>query len=152
MTIIGDIVLDCAMFCQSTEAKCMDFAIKVCYQISSTTLLLQMYRILCIKILYDDKVESPVHLPNSMVQMGTVGPQCLLASSHTNPREMVQLDTTISAVCSENSSIHLFECVWKVFLRAFGEDKPKVRQCRLILCECTVLYFQGHRLCELAGC
>ena len=39
---------------------------------------------------------------------------------------------------------------WKVFLRAFGEDKAKIRQYCLILCECTVLDFQCHRLCELA--
>ena len=109
-----------------------------------------MYHILCIKILYDDEVKSPVHLPNSMVQMCTVGPWCLLASGNINPREMVQLDTTISAVCSEYSSIHLFKCVWKMFLRAFGEDKAKVRQCCFIFCDCTVLDFQGHRLCELA--
>ena len=42
--------------------------------------------------------------------------------------------------------------VWKVFLRAFGEDKAKIRQCCFIFCDCTVLDFQGHRLSKLAGC
>ena len=111
-----------------------------------------MYRILGIKILYDDKVESPVLLPNSMVQMCTVGSRCLLASGNTNPREMAQLDATICAVCSEHSTVHLSKSVWKVFLRALGEDEAEVRQYCFILCQCTVLDFQCHRFCELARC
>ena len=85
-----------------------------------------MYHILCIKILYDDKVESPVLLPNSTVQMCTVRSWCPLSPSHTNPRKVVQLDATICAVCGKHSSISLSKSVWKVPLRALGEDEAEV--------------------------
>ena len=112
-----------------------------------------MYRILSIKIWYDDKVEPPLIVSLlSVVYMCTVRSQCSFSPSHTNPREVVQLDATIRATCGKHTSISLSKSVGKVPLRAFGEDKVEVRQCCLILCECTVLNFQGHRLCEFAGC
>ena len=68
-----------------------------------------MYHNLRIKILYDDKVEPPVFLPNSMVQMCTVSSRSPLSPSHTNPREMAQLNATICAVCGEQTSIQLVQ-------------------------------------------
>ena len=61
-----------------------------------------MYCIFGLKILCDDKVESPfIHLPHSVVQMCTVGPWGLLSPGHSIPREVAQLDATIRAVSSE---------------------------------------------------
>ena len=112
-----------------------------------------MYRIHCIKILCDDKVVSPViHLLHSAVAMSTV---CLWSTrfpSDSKPREVTQLNAAIGAVCSEHPTIHLSEPVGKVSLGAFCRDKAETRQCCLILSECTMLDFQGHRLCEFAGC
>ena len=110
-----------------------------------------MYRVLCIKILHDDKIESPMHLLHSVVQMCTVWPWCLLASSNTNSRKVFQFDATKGAVFGEHSSTHLFKSVRKVFLRAVGWDKAEVRQYCFIFCKSTVLDLQRHRLCELAG-
>jgi len=112
-----------------------------------------MYRVHCIKILCDDKVVSPViHLLCRAVAMSTV---CLWSThfpSDSKPREVAQLNAAIGAVCSEHPTIHLSEPVGKVSLGAFCRDKAETRQCCLILSECTVLDFQGHRLCEFAGC
>ena len=106
----------------------------------------EQYHILCIKILCDDKVESPVvHLLHSVVQMCTVRSRGALSPSHSIPREVAQLDATIGAVCSEHSSIYLSELVGKVSLGAFGRDKAEARQHFFISSECTVLDFQCHR-------
>ena len=87
----------------------------------------KQYHILCIKILCDDKVKSPViHLLHSVVQMCTVRSWSALSPSHSIPREVAQLDATIGAVCSEHSSIYLSEPVRKVSLRAFGRDKAEI--------------------------
>ena len=61
-----------------------------------------MYRIFGLKILCDDKVESPfVHLLHSVIQMCTVGPWGPLSANDNIPREVAQLDATIRAVCGE---------------------------------------------------
>ena len=87
----------------------------------------ELYHILHIKILCDDKVESPViHLLHSVVQMCTVGSRGASSPSHSIPREVAQLDATIGAVCGEHSSIYLSELVGKVFLRAFGRDEAEI--------------------------
>ena len=112
-----------------------------------------MYRILQFKILCDDKVESPVvHLLHSVIQMCTVRLWGALSPSDSITREVAQLDATIGTVAGKYSSIHLSESVGKVPLRAFGRDKTEIRQFCLIFSERTVLNFQCHRLCELAGC
>ena len=112
-----------------------------------------MYHILSIKILCDDKVVSPViDLLHSAIKMCTVGLRSAPSPSDSVPREVVQLDATIGAVQSEHSSIHLSEPVGKVSLRAFRGDETEIRQYCLVLSECTVLNFQGHRLCEFTGC
>ena len=113
----------------------------------------KMYRILRVKILCDDKVESPViHLLHSVKQMCTVKPRGALSPSDSIPREMAQLDATIGTVAGKHSSIHLSEPVGKVLLGAFGGDKTEIRQFCLIFSECAVLNFQCCRLRELAGC
>ena len=112
-----------------------------------------MYHILHIKILCDDKVESPVMHPlHSAIQMCTIRPWDALSPSDSIPREVAQLDATIGTVTGKHSSINLCEPVGKVPLRAFGRDKTEIRQFFLIFYECAVLNFQCHRLCELAGC
>ena len=112
-----------------------------------------MYHIFSIEILCEDKVVSPViRLFLSIVQMCTVSPWSLLSSSDSKPREVAQLDATVRAVSGEHSSIHTSEPVGKFLLRASGGDKAEVRQCCIILFECTVLNFQCHRFCEPAWC
>ena len=109
-----------------------------------------MYRILYVKILRDDKVVSPViRLLHSVVQMCTVGSWSPLSPCDSKPREVTQLDATIGTVCSKHSSIHWPEIVRKFLLRAFGRDKG---QCCIIFLKCTMLYFQCHWFCKLAGC
>ena len=111
-----------------------------------------MYHILCLKVLCDDKVESPlIHLLHSVVQMCTVGSWSPLSPSDSKSGEVAQLNATIGAVCGEYSSFHLSEPVRKVLLRAFSRHKGELRQSCLIFSECTVLNFQCHRLRELAG-
>ena len=112
-----------------------------------------MYRIFSFKILCDDKVESPfIRRLHSAVQVCTVWSRGPLSPKDAKPREVVQLDAAIVAIFGEHSSFQRFKYVRKVTLRAFGEDKAEVRQYCFIFCECTVLDFQRHRLCELAGC
>ena len=84
--------------------------------------------------------------------MCTIGPWGPLSPSNPKPREVAQLDATIGTVQGEYSFIYLSEPVGKILLRAFGIDKAEVTQCCVMLSECTVLNFQCHRLCELAGC
>ena len=86
-----------------------------------------MHHIFCLKILCDDKVESPVvHLLHSLVQMCTVRPWSAFSPSDSKPREMGQLDATIGTVCGKHSSIHLPECIGEVLLRALGGDKAEI--------------------------
>ena len=102
----------------------------------------KLYRILCIKILCDDKIVPPVvHLLHSVVQMCTVRSWSLLSPSHSIPREVAQLDATIGAVCGEYSSLHLSKPVGKVLLRTLGRDKVQARQNFIIFSESTVLDF-----------
>ena len=64
--------------------------------------------ILCIKILCDDEVKSPIiSLVHSVVQMCAVRPLALLSASNPKPREVVQLDATIGAVCSSSTCLNL---------------------------------------------
>ena len=115
--------------------------------------MLQTYSVLHIKILYDDKVESPViHLFHSVVQMCTVGSWGSFSPSDSQSRKVAQVDATIGAVFSEHSSFHLSELVGKVLLRASSRHIAEARQCCLIFSEGTVLDFQCYRMCELAGC
>ena len=112
-----------------------------------------MYRILHVKILRDDKVVSPViRLLHSVVQMCTVGPWSPLSPSDSKPREVVQLDATIGTVCGKHSSIQLSESVGKIPLGATGRDKAEAGKCCIIFLKCTMLYFQCHWFCKLAGC
>ena len=113
-----------------------------------------MYLILHIKILRDDKVVSPViRLLHSEIQMCTVGSWCPLFPSDSKPRKVAQLYATKGAVCGKHSSIHLSEIVREFLLRASGGDKAEVRgQCCLIFLVRTMLYFQRHWFCKLAGC
>ena len=91
------------------------------------TWIQNIYRILHLKILCDDKVESPVvHLLHSLVQMCTVGPWSTFSPSDSKPREVAQLDATIGTVCGKHSSIHLPKCIGEVLLRALGGDKAEI--------------------------
>ena len=86
------------------------------------------YGLYCIKILNDDKVDSPVRclLFDGVVDLCTVGLWSPLSSTDSNTREVAQLDATIGAVCREPSSIQLFECVGEGLLGTLGGDEVEI--------------------------
>ena len=98
------------------------------------------YSLSCIKILNDDKVDSPVRclLLDGVVDLCTVGPWSPLSSSDYNPREVTQLNGTIGAVSRKPSSIQLLECVGKGLLGTLGGDEVEISK-RCLISGCTVL-------------